>query len=99
MKKNNDHLTVKKGLVIFAVLFVLLYIIIYIVPRVFDIFTSTYLAEYGTLEVKQEAECLIVRNEKVYKAPSESGFAGGFRRRRRRRVGHERRCELSLRRL
>lgn len=70
MKKNNDHLTVKKGLVIFAVLFVLLYIIIYIVPRVFDIFTSTYLAEYGTLEVKQEAECLIVRNEKVYKAPS-----------------------------
>lgn len=42
--------------------------IIYIVPKVFDIFTQTYIAEYGTLEVKEDVKCLFVRNEEVYKA-------------------------------
>ena len=70
MKKLRLNLTTKKGLIIFLILFALLYVIIYVVPRVFDVFTSTYIAEYGTLEVKQEAECLFVRTEKVYNAPA-----------------------------
>lgn len=71
MKKNKINFTAKKGLLIFAALFIILYIIIYIVPTVSDIFTQTYIAEYGTLEVKEDAECVFVRNETLYKASSD----------------------------
>ena len=70
MKKAKINFTAKKGLIVFFILFILLYTIIYIVPTVFDIFTQTYIAEYGTLEVKEEATCVFVRDEKVYKAQS-----------------------------
>ena len=70
MKKKKLNLTTKKGLIIFLALFIILYLIIYIVPKVFDIFTQTYIAEYGTLEVKEDAQCLFVRNEEVYTASS-----------------------------
>ena len=66
MKKAKINFTAKKGLIVFFILFILLYTIIYIVPTVFDIFTQTYIAEYGTLEVKEEATCVFVRDEKVY---------------------------------
>ena len=70
MNKAKINFTAKKGLIVFFILFILLYTIIYIVPTVFDIFTQTYIAEYGTLEVKEEATCVFVRDEKVYKAQS-----------------------------
>lgn len=60
-------MTTKKGVLIFLALFVFFYILIYIVPTVSDIFTQTYIAEYGTLEMSQEANCVIVRNEEAYK--------------------------------
>ena len=46
----------------------ILYVIIYVVPQVSDIFVETYHAEYGTLEIKEETECLFVRSEKLYYA-------------------------------
>lgn len=70
MKKTKVSFTAKKGLIVFFALFILFYIVIYIVPRVSDIFTQTYIAEYGTLEVKEEAQCVFVRDEQVYKAQS-----------------------------
>lgn len=66
--KNTKNLATKKGLLIFVALFILLYIIIYVVPKVSDIFTQTYIAEYGTLEVSRKTQCVFVRNEEVYKA-------------------------------
>ncbi len=47
-------------------LFAVLYALIYIVPKVTDIFTQTYIAEYGTIETSREATCIIVRDEKTY---------------------------------
>lgn len=69
MKKTKLNMTTKKGLLIFAALFILLYVIIYVVPKVTDIFTQTYIAEYGTLEVSWQEECVFVRGEEAYKAP------------------------------
>ena len=43
---------------------------IYIVPQVSDIFVETYTAEYGTLQVTDDATCLFVRDEKLYTAKS-----------------------------
>ncbi len=70
MKKTKSNFKPKKGLLVFIALFILLYIIIYVVPTVFDIFNQTYVAQYGTLDIKEETECVFVRDEQVYKAPS-----------------------------
>ena len=66
MKKTS--LKTKKGLIAFLALFILLYVIIYVVPKVSDIFTQTYIAQYGTLEVSRKEEAVVVRSEEVYKA-------------------------------
>ncbi len=63
-------MTTKKGIFIFIALFILFYILIYVVPTVSDIFQQTYIAKYGTLDVSCEAECVIVRDETVYTAPT-----------------------------
>ncbi len=70
MKNTNNNLKTKKGLIIFLALVIILYVIIYVVPKVSDIFTQTYIAEYGTLEVSEKTECVFVRDETVYKAQS-----------------------------
>lgn len=70
MKKKHSNMTTKKGIAIFAVLFIVFYALIYVIPTVSDIFTQTYIAEYGTLDVSRDAKCIIVRNEKVYTANS-----------------------------
>ena len=70
MKKKHSNMTTKKGIVIFAALFIIFYALIYVVPTVSDIFTQTYIAEYGTLDVSRDAKCIIVRNEKAYTANS-----------------------------
>lgn len=70
MKKKQNNITTKQGIVIFVVLFIIFYALIYVVPKVSDIFTQTYIAEYGTLDVSRETECIIVRNEKTYDAKS-----------------------------
>lgn len=54
--------------VIFAVAVVGLYLYIYIVPKVSDSLKDTYTAEYGTLEIGEESEFLIVRTERVHTA-------------------------------
>ena len=53
-------------------MFIGLYAYIYIVPSVSDIFVETYIAEYGTLEIGEETEFLVVRDERLYTA-DESG--------------------------
>lgn len=68
MKKTKIRLQRKSAVILFFALFAILYAIIYIAPKVTDIFTQTYIAEYGNLESFQEAQCVVVRNEKVFKA-------------------------------
>lgn len=68
MKKTRIKLQKKSAVILFFIAFAILYAIIYITPKVTDIFTRTYIAEYGTLEVSRNAECVIVRDEKVFKA-------------------------------
>ena len=55
---------------IFLLILAAFYVIIYVVPQVSDIFVETYSAEYGTLQIKDETTCLLVRTEKTYTAPA-----------------------------
>ncbi|MBR5517042.1 MAG: hypothetical protein IKU53_03640 [Firmicutes bacterium] len=61
-------MTTKQGVLIFIALFAIFYVLIYVVPTVTNIFTQTYIAEYGTLEESREVQCIIVRDEQVYDA-------------------------------
>lgn len=61
-------MTTKQGVLIFIALFAIFYVLIYVVPTVTDIFTQTYIAEYGTLEESRNTTCILVRDEVVYKA-------------------------------
>ena len=70
MKKKKTTKGTKRTIFIYLLTLVLLYVAIYVVPQVSDIFVETYTAEYGTLQVTDEATCLFVRNEKVYPAKS-----------------------------
>lgn len=56
----------KKGLKFFIIPLILLAIYIYIVPRVAEMFVSSYPAEYGELRITDEAEVCFVRDETVY---------------------------------
>lgn len=71
MKRKKNNITTKQGVVIFVALFVIFYVLIYVIPTVSDIFKQTYIAEYGTLDVSREVECVIVRNEKTYTADTQ----------------------------
>ena len=70
MKAKKTTKGTKRTIFIYLLALVLLYVVIYVVPQVSDIFVETYTAEYGTLQVTDEATCLFVRNEKVYSAKS-----------------------------
>lgn len=70
MKRKQNNITTKQGIVIFVALFIIFYVLIYVIPTVSDIFKQTYIAEYGTLDVSVETEGIIVRNEKAYNAKS-----------------------------
>ena len=70
--KKSKNLKFKILAVLLVLLFIGLYACIYIVPSVSDIFVETYIAEYGTLEIGEETEYLIVRDERLYTA-DESG--------------------------
>lgn len=56
----------KKWIVLFFIAVFILFTIIYIVPSVSDVFNTTYVAEYGGIQVTDEVSCYIVRNEIVY---------------------------------
>jgi len=51
---------------LFIIAFIALYAYIYVVPKVTDAFTETYSVEYGVLEIGEECEYLIVRDERVH---------------------------------
>lgn len=70
--KNSKNTRLKILIGIFILLFIGLYVYIYIVPRVSDIFVDTYIAEYGTLEIGEESQFLIVRDERLHTS-DESG--------------------------
>ena len=57
---------------LFIAVFAALYIIAYVLPNISDVFVKSYTAEYGTIDVDEEIDYLIVRNEKVYTS-DESG--------------------------
>ena len=67
-KKTKIQFTTRAKVIFLIALFLVLYSIIYIVPKVSDIFTATYSAQYGTLEVSFKTDCVIVRDEKVFKS-------------------------------
>lgn len=72
MKKKKMTKGTKRTILIYLLILVVFYIVIYVVPQVSDVFLDTYIAEYGTLEVKEETTCLFVRDEKVFTA----GYSG-----------------------
>lgn len=53
-------------LAIYLILVVICAVIIYVVPPVAGLFESTYIAEHGNLEVSNEVEALIIRDDTVY---------------------------------
>ena len=70
MEKKKTTKGTKRTILIYLVILAVLYVVIYILPQVSDIFVETYTAEYGILQVTDEATCLFVRNEKTYTAKS-----------------------------
>ena len=66
--KKNAKTKILTALLILA--FIALYIYIYIIPAVSDSFTETYRVEYGTLEISDEIDFLLVRDERVHTADS-----------------------------
>lgn len=60
----------KKPIYIFLLLLVLLYVVIYIIPKVTGALETTIILEPGNLQVTEDADCYIVRDEKVYEASS-----------------------------
>lgn len=65
MKRKN-----RKPIYIFLLAVVVLYLLIYIVPKVTDIFETTDILEPGNLQVAEETEGYVIRDEQVYEAPS-----------------------------
>ena len=61
----------KKPLLFFIVAVVALYVVIYVLPQVVGALRMTYTVEYGQLQIFDEVDGYIVKNEKVY--VSESG--------------------------
>ena len=57
-----------KGVILFALALIALYVVIYLVPGVPGLFTKTYVAEFGELEVFDQVEGFFVKTEKVYLA-------------------------------
>lgn len=53
-------------LIIYLVLVAICAIIIYVVPPVAGLFERTYIAEHGNLEVSNEVDALIIRDDTVY---------------------------------
>ncbi len=72
--KKNSNIKSKIWIAAAVLLFILLYLYIYVVPNVSDIFVDTYTAEYGSLQTGVSAECVLIRDEQVYRAQS-SGSA------------------------
>lgn len=58
----------RKPIYIFVLALVILYSIIYIIPKVTDIFETTYLLEPGELQVSEEVTGYVIRDEQVYEA-------------------------------
>lgn len=53
-------------LAVYLILVVICAVIIYVVPPVAGLLESTYIAEHGSLEVSNEVEALIIRDDTVY---------------------------------
>ena len=70
MEKKKTTKGTRRTIALYLLVLIVLYVIIYVVPQVTDIFVTTYSAEYGVLQVEDDAECLFVRNEKIYTAQS-----------------------------
>lgn len=61
-----------KPILIYLAVVLGLGILIYAVPKVTDVFATTYIVETGTLQVTEEVTCYFVREETIY----EAGAAG-----------------------
>ena len=62
--------------VIYVIALITVLVIVYVLPSVAGLFDRSYVAKYGNVEVKDETEGYIVRNETVYTA----GKAGTVKR-------------------
>lgn len=60
----------KKIIIIYVFLLIILYLIIYVLPNLIVSLKSSYAVQYGEIEVSQNANGLIVRDENVYTATS-----------------------------
>ena len=53
---------------IYGIALITVLVIVYVLPSVAGLFDRSYVAKYGNVEVKDETEGYIVRNETVYTA-------------------------------
>lgn len=60
----------KMGILLWAAAVIICMIIIYVLPSVAGVFDRSYVAQYGSVDVTDEVDAYIVRDETVYTAPS-----------------------------
>lgn len=60
----------KNIIIIYVFLLIFLYLIIYVLPNIIGSLKSSYAVQYGEIEVSQNANGLIVRDENIYTAAS-----------------------------
>lgn len=63
-------------LIIYIIAILVCILLIYVVPSFMGLFDTTYIAEHGTIEVKDNVDAYIIRDDKVYTA----GTAGSINR-------------------
>ncbi len=65
MKKNTRF-----WVIVWAAAVIICMIIIYVIPSIAGVFDRTYVAEYGSVEVSDDVDAFIIRDESVYTAPA-----------------------------
>lgn len=60
----------KMGILLWAAAVIICMIIIYVLPSVAGVFDRSYVAQYGSVDVTDDVDAYIVRDETVYTAPS-----------------------------
>lgn len=78
MSKTNKRKLSKKTIEIFILAIVAILFIIKGIPVIADFFRSTETVNYGELKISEPVKCLVVRDETVYSAGSDSKISGSL---------------------
>lgn len=74
-KMRKKGIEIKRALwVLFVLVMGILFFLIYFVPNIGETFQKTTIAQYNTIQILDEAECYIVRDETVYYSGAEGSI-------------------------